>query len=472
MRKMLLIAYVCLLGTLTFGTDLAAMDSRLDAFIGFEAERAGVPGVAYASVKDGEIAEVGGWGATLKHGKRRVSGRTPFVVGSLSKSFTAIAVMQLKEAGRLDLDLPISSYLETYRDTPAGEATIRQLLSHTSGYSTWQGNRRQTDLSIDQLALARRVEELAAIAPAEAPGSVWAYSNANYQILGRLIEVLSGVDFDIYISRNILEPAMMTDSYIGDWRSHAEAAVGHRPWLWEKRRYDGLGIGRGSLPQGGVVASARDMARYLAMMMNGKDDIITAASKAEMLRPASRVSQGYGLGWEINTRQQVVFHSGASPGFESLATMRPTDLSAFVILTNGGSGFGFGETSYLRRGATALAMGTNEGHGSTAERKIAFILLAIFPVIASFGIARSWIVRRRSNAVRSTADLVRGGFLLVLALGLAFALIFVVPGLFGVDIFTVVLFQPGLGLLLLATSVFALAWAGLQLGPRHVPSEP
>jgi len=211
------------------------------------------------------------------------------------------------------------------------------------------------------------------------------------------------------------------------------------------------------------------MGRYLALVMNGQDDLVTAASKAEMMRPASSVSPGYGLGWEINRGRKIVFHSGASPGCESLATMRPEDRSAFVILTNGGSGFGFDETGYLRRGATALAMGTNEGRGSTTGWKASFMLLAVFPIIATIGIARSWIGRRRSNALQSRAPAWRAW--LILALGLAFALLFIVPGLFGVDILAVGLFQPGLWLLLFATSATAVAWAGFYLGTHYLPLE-
>ena len=125
------------------------------------------------------------------------------MIGSISKSFTALAVMQLVEAGKIDLDNEVSHYLDGFSDRPAGVITIRQLLSHTSGFSTLQGNASRPDATGQKDELARAVDQLAEVTPAYEPGQEWDYSNANYYILGRLIEVVSGQEYQAYVATNI-----------------------------------------------------------------------------------------------------------------------------------------------------------------------------------------------------------------------------------------------------------------------------
>ncbi len=211
-----------------------------------------------------------------------------------------MAVMQLVEAGKIDLDAPVSNYLEAFSGRPAGAITIRQLLSHTSGFSTLQGNASHTDITGGPDELARRVDQLAEVEPAHEPGAKWEYSNTNYQILGRLVEVVGGQDYQSYVTENILEPIGMENSFVSDGEVHESMATGHRPWFGTKRPLPDNTTYRATAPQGGIVASARDLARYLLTMMNGQDDVLSADGKALMMRPASETSPGYGFGWFVD----------------------------------------------------------------------------------------------------------------------------------------------------------------------------
>ena len=120
-------------------------EGSIDKVIESEMPASGVPGLAYAVVTDGEVSV----GRCTRRCQARGDGRSrrtrPFVIGSISKSFTALAVMQLVEAGKVDLDAEVSQYLDVFSGKPAGAITIRQLLSHTSGFSTLQGNTSHTD---------------------------------------------------------------------------------------------------------------------------------------------------------------------------------------------------------------------------------------------------------------------------------------------------------------------------------------
>jgi CubicO group peptidase (beta-lactamase class C family) len=430
----------------------------------------GVPGLAYAVLADGEITSAGARGVLRSGGDAQVTPDTPFVAGSISKSFTALAVMQLVEAGKIDLDAEVSQYLDGFSGQPAGGVTIRQLLSHTSGFSTLQGNTSHADGAGDKDALARQVDGLADVTTAYAPGERWEYSNTNYQILGRLIEAVSGQDYQTYIATNILQPVGMQDSFVADGEIHESMATGHRPWFGTKRPLPENTTDRATAPQGGIIASANDLALYMQMMMNGQDDVLSAAGKAQMMRPASTASPFYGFGWFIDSANRTVWHSGSTPGVETLATMVPAEKKAVVVLVNGGSGLGFGETAQLRNGITALALGLDyDGEGSRIWQKVLFISLVTLPIIYVLSMIWAW---RHRTAIRAKAQSGISGrfslwFPLLTTIAAAWAIFFLVPKVGGAPIGTIRLFAPDFGWALIATAVTGVLWAVLRLGVAY-----
>lgn len=251
-----------------------APEGSIEDLIAREMPASGVPGLAYAVVSDGTITSVGAHGVAKMGGVREVTPDTAFLTGSISKSFTALAIMQLVEADKIDLDTEASQYLDGFSGRPAGTITIRQLLSHTSGFSTLQGNSGiAAEVTGGRDELARRVDQLAGVTPAYEPAERWEYSNLNYQILGRLVEVVTGLEYQTYILTSILEPVGMDHSFVADGEIHDSMATGHRPWFGTKRPLPENTTDRGTAPQGGIVASANDLARYMQMMMNGEDDV-------------------------------------------------------------------------------------------------------------------------------------------------------------------------------------------------------
>ena len=288
--------------------------------------------------------------------------------------------------------------------------TIRQLLTHTSGFSTLQGNSRETRREGRRRRKRRAGRPHSPgrrggpVTPAGRPGERWEYSNTNYQILGRLVEVVSGQDYQTYVTSHILEPVGMHHSFVADGQVHDSMATGHTPWFGTKRALPQNATDRGTAPQGGIVASANDLARYLQMMMNGEDDVLTAAGKALMMRPAGDVSPSYGFGWKVDSGSGVVWHDGVSPGFETLAMMVPAEKKAAVVLVNGGSGFGFGETGHLRVGIADRALGLDDvADGSGWSRKALFISLVALPMVYLLSMVWAWLRRTRVRAKAASA---------------------------------------------------------------------
>ena len=235
------------------------LDTRkVDEFVESYLHRHGLPGAAVAVVKDGEPVHEAGYGEDSLGGS--MSEHTPLSVASVSKSFTAFAVLQLVDAGSVDLDRAVVTYLPELEmdDDRLSRVTVRQVLSHTSGIATptvigpadtlEQGVARTQDwqLSSD-------------------PGTTYAYSNADYWIAARLVEVVTGTPFAQYLAENVFGPADMTESrhrttsnedVPGLARGHVTAYGLGWP-APEPEQMDG-----GS---GGVVTTAHDMTRWLAL---------------------------------------------------------------------------------------------------------------------------------------------------------------------------------------------------------------
>src|SRR5215472_12827088 len=164
--------------------------AAVDAYIEARREAARIPGVALAVVQGDRIIYLRGYGAADDRG-RPVTPQTPFVLGSVTKAFTALAVMQLVEAGEIELDQPVRRYLPWFRvadEKASGEITVRQLLNQTSGLPMYAGRRLLADTDASDGAMERHVRALADIPLAHPPGSRFEYSNANYTTAGLIVQ--------------------------------------------------------------------------------------------------------------------------------------------------------------------------------------------------------------------------------------------------------------------------------------------
>ncbi len=453
--------FLALVALLWSGGALARVPTGpIDQFIDRALPASGAPGVAYVVV-DGPALRSGAHGTVAKGSVRRVTPDTPFLIGSISKSFTALAVMQLVEAGKLRLDDRIAAYLPAFRGKASGSITIRQLLDHTSGYSTVQGNRAPDR---DDSALSAYAARVAAWPLASPPGSRWQYSNTNYRILGALIEAVSNQTYAEYITAHILNPLEMRDSFVGNGNPPTGIAIGHRPWFGGKRAYDASRTSAVNAPAGGIFASANDLGRYLAMMIDGRDDILSARGKAMMLRPASDAAPFYGLGWFIDPASGTAWHDGLVPGTETLATLSPATGKAVAVLVNANGGIGFGETVELRRGITALALGTDyDGEGARLWPKATYLLVMALPLF--YLLAIGWAVTDRA-ALRAKSGLAGRfslWFPLVAMLGVAALLMLIVPVMFGGSIGTLLLFQPDFADAMITGAALGVLWAVVRL---------
>jgi D-alanyl-D-alanine carboxypeptidase len=245
-------------------------------------------------------------------------------IASLTKQFTAVAILKLVQDGKLRLDEPLRDAWKTCPVLWCG-ITIRQLLSHTSGITddlTPLYPQMKTDLSVDQLW------SVYANIPLLSPqGAVWRYSNVNYWILGKVIETESGQSYADFVTQHVLVPGMTRTRYGSHSALIENRAAGYELSAdggWVNARYFSATLGYSA---GGFVSTPRDMVRWYSALARGEiisHDMIGVAvtsSKTDDGKPT-----GYGLGWYVSEidGEQVAHHGGSTFGFQSYVYWVPS----------------------------------------------------------------------------------------------------------------------------------------------------
>ena len=326
-------------------------------------QRGGQPGLAYGIVAGGTLVHEGGLGERWLGGPPP-DGSTVFRIASMTKSFTAAAVLALRDDGALRLDDPVADFVPELRalrpvtaDAPA--ITIRQLLTMTAGFPTddpW-GDRQQGLPLAEFAALLRR-----GVRAAWPPGTCFEYSNLGYALLGRVIAAAARTDYAEFVTARLLGPlGLDRTGYQAAAFDPAGLARGYqrRPDGWAELIPDGYGA---FAPMGGVFSCVRDLARWASWFAAafpaggeaaGGPHPLRRASRREMqlahvtiapqdvLRlpgdPAAEVTHGYGFGLFIEESPawgRIVQHSGGYPGFGSHMRWHPETGLAVIVLAN------------------------------------------------------------------------------------------------------------------------------------------
>jgi len=383
----------------------------IDAYIRGQMHRLKIPGVSLAIVAGDQIVHLRGFGHAQPGGEAP-SPQTPFFIGSVTKSFTALAIMQLVEAGKVELDAPVQRYLPWFRvadPDDSAQMTVRHLLNHTSGLSALQGQMILSELEDYPDATEHQLRALASLELAKPVGTKFQYNNTNYNILGLIIEAASGESYSYYIQRHIFDPLDMCHSYT----SKAEAqknglAMGHRYWFGCPIPAPNLSIPMGSLPSGQLISCAEDMAHYLIAHLNGghyRDvQILSEAGIDELRRGAVEwremgIDFGYyAMGWvsQVFGKSTIVSHAGTVPDFAAFAAFVPEQKKGIVLLSNANHGmmkvtldeFGLGAAQQL---AGERPEGTIFGALYLGMRAMLLIpILQIISVIGTLRLLRRW----------------------------------------------------------------------------------
>src|SRR5262245_3202562 len=208
--------------------------AAIDHYVEQEMQATHLPGLALGIVQGNQVVHLKGFGVADPSG-RAVTPETLFIIGSLSKSFTALAIMQLVEAGQVDLDAPVQRYLPFFRLADAeasARITVRQLLNQTSGLSTVSGLPYLARQDTSDSALEQDVRALQTVELTHPPGQTFQYSNLKYTILGLIIQTVAGESYEQYVQQRILAPLGMRNSYMSPQEAQRHGlATGYEFWF-------------------------------------------------------------------------------------------------------------------------------------------------------------------------------------------------------------------------------------------------
>jgi D-alanyl-D-alanine carboxypeptidase len=295
-----------------------------------------VPSASIAIVKDGRIAYLQAYGLARLSPPMEATPQMQYSVGSISKQFTAAAVLLLAQEGKLTLDDPVSKYLPDL--TRAKEVTIRMLLSHTSGYQDyWPEDYVMTSMMVP--TNAQHILDMWGKRPLDFdPGTQWQYSNSNFVIAGRIVEQVSGTPIIELLKKRIFLPLAMDNVYDTDAsKLPATDPTGYeRHALGPQRPSPQEGTGW-MFAAGELAMPAHDLALWDISLMNRS--LLSPASYVQMFKPVllkGGANSGYGLGVFLGKRDGHAYiqHGGEVSGFVSDNLVYPDDRAAIIVLTN------------------------------------------------------------------------------------------------------------------------------------------
>lgn len=321
-------------------SELADKIPQIKALLIEEMRRGNIPGLSIAVVHRGETVYLAGYGFSDVASGTRADSNTLYQLASNSKAFTALGVLLLQEQGAIELSEPITVYLPwlTMRynnDTAA--PTVEHFLHHTSGVPS----RTIAEIPIDDKpgAIERAVRRLVETELVRKPGSAYEYATINYDVLGLLIEQVTGQTYEQFITEEILSPMGLSDTHALDDYDAREMATGYKtgfgvPMAYRAPDYDG------NKPAGYLVSCAADMAKWLKVQLGTSTEStlnqspIKASHKPNMTVQPFGDGLYYAAGWITDANQTMVMHSGSNPNYSSNILFLPGEELGVAILCN------------------------------------------------------------------------------------------------------------------------------------------
>ena len=455
----------------------------IDVYVQEQMQDMRMPGMAIGIVKGDEIVHLEGFG-NADDSRREVTPQTPFKIGSTSKSFTALAIMQLVEDKKVELDAPVQRYIPWFRvadPEASSRITVRHLLNQTSGLPTVAGVAYAYRGDDSKDALEKEVRATSRVKLTHPPGKVWQYSNRNYTTLGLIVQMVSGESYEQYVKEHILTPLGMNNSFM--FLPEAERhglATGHQFWFGRPFPGGGLAYNRATTPTGLIASDARDMSRYMIAQLNGGRyegaQILSSEGIEEMHRGAADTGQpnvSYAMGWIEGSLDGVpiVSHNGDTGDFHATMILVPKSKWGVVVLMNGSNDLQQGSLDTPAQGVVARLLGVEAPPSPGPFQDpamIAVLVILAVGVLQVLGIVRSVVLVRRWRAVQERRPHgvvgvgLRVGLPLVLNLLWAVTLLGVMPRFFSLPLQTLMVLD--IGLVVLLSAGLALVW-GVVLRP-------
>jgi len=330
------------LPTIAAAAELApAQQDEIEAYIHKYLKKSDIPGLSVVIIKDGETVYKQGFGYADKAAGRSVTPDTLFELGSTSKAFTALGILQLAQQGKLSLSDPVSKYLPwftvTYKGQPA-TVTLGQLLHHTSGIPF----KSIGDIPIAEGddALEMTVRTLIGEQLDFLPGDKYLYATINYDVLGLIIQTVSGQPYETYMQTNVLRPLHMDHTVLfREDTAGRDMATGYKFNFLHAAAYDAP-MYRGNTPAGYYITNGQDIEKWLKAQLGlaaGDFDqaLIEQSHIPDKTVAPSPDGGSYAAGWGVfQSGTGEISHGGNNPNFSSFFAFRQQDGMAVGVLAN------------------------------------------------------------------------------------------------------------------------------------------
>lgn len=369
---------------------------------------------------------------------------TPFLLGSVSKSFTALCVMKLVEEGRIDLDAHISAYLS--KSHTNNSITVRQLLNHTSGLGEHQ-NKENYKIVNEQ--------------------GTHVYANVNYSLLGEIVEQVSGKTYREFVAENVFEPLNMTNSYADVKVAENNGLIqGYENWFGVNTKTNTKFSDKDNAwittPAGYLSSSTSDLGKYLQMYLNGGQDIISESSVHKMFYAGvaveASIPYSYGFGWNLidvdPLTEPVLRHSGLVETGMSVLYILPRSEIAFALAVNTNDYFvGKDMMDRIDWGVALMLMGQSPNQIGKNEYALKHLLYdLIYFVVFAISVLPICLIAIYIKRMSTGKLLIKIGLLLLLHLILPIFILLLPLMFFATPLWVVQAFVPDMFLVIIVSS--------------------
>jgi putative pyoverdin transport system ATP-binding/permease protein len=346
--------------------DSMASIKSIEEKVGELIDKGDIPGLTLVILRPDQPDYIKGFGIADNDTEAPVTEETLFEIASCSKSYTGLAAAIVLQQGLINLKDPVTKYLPYFKPTFEGEPqeiTLEQFLHHTSGFPF--SAVQFIPLEDEENALEKTVRNLKDRELEFKPGTRFNYATVNYDVIGHVIEKVTGMSYEEFMKKNVFDPLGLSQTFVGmkgvPSTLEQYKSKGHKIGFFAARRYDAPPY-TGNNPAGYIVTNGKDMAKWLKYQLGILDTPLRANfemthRRDESVPPAYDLSS-YGMGWQVSlTGNGYIYHSGLNPNYTSMLMFNPKSRTAVAVMANSNSNY----TGYIGR----IIM--DRLHGSTED---------------------------------------------------------------------------------------------------------
>ena len=422
---------------------------RIDQEVRHLMNKGDIPGLSLVIISGGKPV-IRNYGYANQDKKIPVTSHTLFQLASCSKAFTALAVLQLANEHRLDLDAPVSNYLPwlwaSYKDSMV-QISLRQLLHHTSGIPWKSISLIPRSNSPD--ALDKTVKKMVGIRLQKLPGLQYEYATVNYDILALIVQTVAHVPFEQYMNNRIFTRLQLPHTRIGVPPDGDIGTVGYKTGFFKPRPYEAP-VYRGNNAAGYIISDADDIARWLLFQMGQTTSDLYPLAALSQQRDETVAPQGlqsYAMGWQVSlSGNGEIAHEGLNPNFTSYMAFRPKKQVGVAVVANASSNYTslIGDQVMKLLNNEAIKNDTDPGDGNDRVYSVISLLVALYILFITgyLLVITAVIVTGKRKAQRVTLKLIRQLFFAMLATAPLLYGIYLFPATIGFTWNTVVVWTP------------------------------